>query len=85
LVGFPAAWSDWWCKASGLYSRLEYESAVTPADSRFNFGDVPPGIWVVACVANQKFIAQRTVRIAADAVPFTIDYMPNQDGEAAKH
>jgi hypothetical protein len=85
LAGFPPAWSDWWCKASGLYSRLEYESAVTPADLRFNFGKVPPGIYVLECVANKKFVALRAVRIAADAEPFTIDYKPNEDGEAVKH
>ena len=85
LAGFPGSWSDWWCKASGLYSRLEYESAVTPADLRFDFGQVPPGVYVVSCVANQRFIALRTVSIAADAAPFTIDYNPNNDGEAVKH
>jgi hypothetical protein len=85
LAGFPSAWSDWWCKASGLYSRLQYESAVSPADLSFDFGEVPPGVWVVACVANHKFVALRTVRIAADAAPFTIDYRPGEDGEAVKH
>ena len=85
LTGFPSAWSDWWCKASGLYSRLEYESAVNSADLSFDFGQVPPGVWVVACVADRKFIAVRTVRIAADAEPFTIDYKSNEDGEAVKH
>jgi hypothetical protein len=85
LAGFPTAWNDWWCKASGLYSRLEYESEVNPADLSFDFGEVPPGVWVVACVANQEFVALRTVRIAAEAAPFTIDYMPNRDGEARKH
>jgi hypothetical protein len=85
LAGFPSGWGDWRCKASGLYSRLEYESVVTPADLRFNFGEVPPGIWAVACVANRKFIAVRTITIAADAAPFTIDYMSSQDGEAARH
>jgi|HubBroStandDraft_1064217.scaffolds.fasta_scaffold317608_2 hypothetical protein len=84
LAGFPSAWRDWWCKASGLYSRLEYESLVTPTDLGFDFGEVPPGVYVVACVANHRFIALRTVRIAADAAPFTIDYKPNEDGEAVK-
>jgi hypothetical protein len=85
LAGFPPTWGDWWCKAAGLYSRLEYESAVTPADLRFNFGKVPPGIYVLACAANKKFVALRTVRIAADAAPFTIDYKADEDGEAVKH
>ncbi len=85
LAGFPSAWGDWSCKASGLYSRLEYESAVKPKELSFDIGEVPPGIWVVACVANRKFIALRTVRIAADAEPFTIDYKPNEDSEAVKH
>jgi|SRR5579862_2757331 len=82
LAGFPPAWSDWWCKALGLYSRLDYESAVTSSDLHFDFNDVPPGVYVVTCVANRKFIAVRTVRVAADAVPFTIDYKPNEDREA---
>lgn len=85
LDGFPARWRDWWCKASGLYSRVEYESAVNSNDLRFDFGEVPPGIYVVACVANKKLVALRTVRIAADAAPFTIYYKPSEDGEAAKH
>lgn len=85
LIGFPSTWNDWWCKASGVYSRLEYESAVKPADLSFNFGEVPPGLWVVACVANRKFIAVRTIRIAADAVPFTIEYRSKEDGEAVQH
>lgn len=85
LAGFPLAWGDWWCKASSLYSRQQYESAVNPVDLSFDFGEVPPGVWVVACVANRKFIALRSVRVAGDAVPFTIDYKPNQDGEAVKH
>jgi hypothetical protein len=84
LARFPGSWGNWWCKASGLYSRLEYESAVDVDDLRFDFGEVPPGIYLLACVANQRFIAVRTIRIAADAAPFTIDYKPNEDGEAVK-
>jgi hypothetical protein len=85
LAGFPGSWGEWWCKASGLYSRLEYESAVDLHELRFDFGEVPPGAYLLACVANQKFIALRTVRIAADTEPFTIDYKPGEDGEAVKH
>jgi hypothetical protein len=85
LSGFPSGWSNWWCKASGLYSRLEYESAVNQDALRFDFGDVPPGVYLVSCVANQKFVAVRTIRIAADTKPFTIDYKPGEDGEAVKH
>jgi hypothetical protein len=81
LAGFPPTWSDWWCKASGLYTRLEYESAVRPPDTHFDFGDVPPGVYVVSCVANRKFIAVRTVRVNASAAPFTIDYKPSDDRE----
>lgn len=85
LAGFPGSWGDWWCRASGLYSRLEYESAVNSDDLRFDFGEVPPGIYLLACVANRKFIAVRTIRIAADAGPLKIDYKANEDGEAVKH
>jgi hypothetical protein len=81
LAGFPPTWSDWWCKASGLYTRLEYESAVTPPDSHFDFGRVPPGVYLVTCVAKRKFIAVRTVRVTGGAAPFTIDYKPNEDRE----
>ncbi len=85
LKGFPSELGDLWCRAFGLYSRLEYESAVAPEDLAFDFGDVPPGVYVVACVADQKFVAVRAIRIAADAAPFTIDYKAAEDGEAVKH
>jgi hypothetical protein len=85
LAGFPGSWGDWWCKASGLYLRLQYESAVNPESLRFDFGEVPPGIYTLSCVANQKFVAVRTIRIAADTEPFKIVYKPGEDGEAVKH
>jgi hypothetical protein len=69
----------------GPYSRLEYESAVNPEELSFDFGEVPPGVYILACVANHEFIALRKIRIAAGAEPFTIDYKSNEDGEAAKH
>jgi hypothetical protein len=73
LAGFPPAWSDWWCKASGLYLRLEYESAV------------PPGIYLLACVANKKYVVLRTIRINGASEPFTVDYKPGDGGEAVEH
>lgn len=82
LDGFPATWNDWWCKASGLYTRLDYESAVTSPGLHFDFSRVPSGVYVITCVANRKFIAVRTVRVAADAAPFTLEYRPNEDREA---
>ena len=82
LDRFPSTWGDWWCKASGLYTRLEYESAVTPPGLQFDFGRVPSGIYVVTCVANGKFFAVRTVRVAGDAAPFTLEYKPGEDREA---
>ena len=85
LTGFPGSWRHWWCKASGLYSRLDYESAVDQDNLRFDFGEVPPGIYLLACVANQKFVAVRTIRVAADTAPFTIDYKSDEDGEPVKH
>jgi hypothetical protein len=85
LAGFPGSWGDWWCKASGLYSRLEYESTVNPDNLRFDFGEVPPGVYLLACQANRRFIVVRTIRIAADTSPFTIDYKSNQDGEPVKY
>lgn len=85
LTAFPPTWHDWWCKASGLYSRFEFESAVTSSDWSFDFGEVPPGIYILACVAEKKFIAVRTVRIAADAAPLTIRYKSHEDGEFATH
>jgi len=83
LAGFPT-FTYWWCKASGLYSKLGYESEATPADLRFNFGEVPPGIYVLACVADQKFVVLRIVTISADAMPFTIQFMPDSDGSASQ-
>ena len=85
LTGFPASLRDWWCKASGLYAHLEFESAVNPITLHFDFGEVPPGTYLVACVANQKFVAVRTIRVAADTEPFSIDYKPEVDGEPVKH
>ena len=82
LDGFPPAWSDWWCKASGLYTRLDYESAATSPGLRFDFGHVPPGVYVVTCVANRKLFAVRTVRVTGSAAPFTLEYRPNEDREA---
>ena len=85
LAGFPQDWDNWWCEASAVYLRLEYDSTVTPADLRFDFGEVPPGNYVLTCVADQKFFVTRTIRIAADAAPFAITYDSNTDKQAVKH
>ena len=85
LAGFPPEWSHWWCKASGLYLRQEYESSVTAADLHFDFGEVPPGIYLLACVAEKKYIVVRTISINGGSKPFTVDYKPGDGGEAVKH
>jgi len=85
LAGFPGSWGEWWCKASGLYLKLDYESPVNLDDMRFDFGEVPAGIYLLTCVADQKFVVVRTIRTAADTAPFRIDYKPDEDGEAVKH
>jgi hypothetical protein len=56
---------------------------VSVDDLRFDFGEIPVGVYVLACVSDRKIIAVRSIRIAAGAEPFTINYKPDVDGEAA--
>jgi len=53
-----------------------FETGIRVGHRSRGFGDVPLGVFVVACVADQKFVAVRTIKIAADAAPFTIEYNP---------
>jgi hypothetical protein len=79
LTGFPSTLGEWWCKASGLYLKGQYEATVKPDKLSFDFGEVPPGLYTLACVADNKFVVLRTVRIAADAVPITVKYRPGDE------
>jgi|SRR5580704_7683835 hypothetical protein len=79
LAGFPSSLGQWWCKASGLYLKAQYEAAATRDSSNFDFGEVPPGLYTLACVADGKFVVLRTVRVAADVMPLTVDYRPGEE------
>jgi hypothetical protein len=79
LAGYPAKSGSWWCKASGLYSRMQYESAVRPSDMTFDFGEVPNGFYVLSCVADRKFVVLRVVRPDGNGGPLTITFDPKED------
>jgi hypothetical protein len=74
LVGFPSTSQSWWCKASGLYLRSQYESRVLPETLVFDFGDVAPGFYSLACLADDKLVVFRIVRINAGSTPITVEY-----------
>lgn len=79
IVGRAPRPSTPWCKASGLYSRDQFESVVSQTESTFDFGDVPSGLYILTCVADREVVALEIVRIAAGARPLTINYSPIQD------
>jgi hypothetical protein len=60
-----------WCKAGELYSRLQYESTVTP-NFAFDFGEVPLGLYILSCAADQNVFLWRVVRRSADTMPLTV-------------
>jgi hypothetical protein len=82
LVGYPAKLRNWWCKASGLYTRMQYESAAKMPDLTFDFGAVPNGPYVVACVANREFVVLRIASPDGNGKPCTINYRPDEDVDA---
>ena len=79
MDGFPATFREWRCHADGLYQRVRFESAGGSEGGAFDFGEVPPGIYVLTCVADRKFAVLRTVRISASAAPITVEYEPEVD------
>jgi hypothetical protein len=81
LEGFPAGLREWRCHADGLYHRVRFESPVRRDSNVFDFGEVPPGLYVLACVADRKFTVLRTVRISASSAPITVEYKPGVDHE----
>ena len=62
-----------WCKASGLYSRKQYESRLDPSDDSFDFGSVPPGIYILTCTTKGRIVVLRSVRINASTLPFSLN------------
>jgi hypothetical protein len=83
VVGYSLKSHAGWCKASGLYSRMQYESLMSP-DLSFDFGEVPSGIYILSCVAEKHVFLLRTVKIAADAKPFAINYRSGDDPDGAQ-
>jgi hypothetical protein len=70
-----------WCKASGLYSRDQFESEISQTARAFDFGDVPSGLYILTCVADKKVVALEVLRISASTAPFAINYKPSQELE----
>lgn len=70
-----------WCKASGLYSRDEFESEVSQNERAFDFGDVPAGLYILTCVADKKVTALEVLSISGSTAPFVISYKPSQELE----
>jgi hypothetical protein len=70
-----------WCKASGLYTRDQFETEVSQTERAFDFGDVPPGLYILTCVADKKVVALEVLRISASTAPFVINYKPSQELE----
>lgn len=81
LEGFPAGLHEWRCHADGLYQRVRFESPVRRDSNVFDFGEVPPGIYVLVCVADRKLTVLRTVQISANSAPITVEYKPGVDHE----
>jgi hypothetical protein len=70
------------CKASGLYSRDQFESEVSQTERAFDLGDVPAGLYILTCVADRKVVALEVLRISASTAPFVINYKPSQELES---
>src|ERR1019366_4930109 len=57
IVGEVPRSAALWCKASGLYFRDQFESEVSQPERSFDFGDVPPGLYILTCVADRQIVA----------------------------
>jgi hypothetical protein len=79
LAGYPKNLHDGWCKASGLYSRMQYESPLVGPGLAFDFGWIPAGIYTLTCVADSKVIVLRPVRVNGGTKPLTIALKPSDD------
>jgi len=79
VAGYSKNLREGWCKASGLYSRIQYESLLVSPDLVFDFGWIPIGIYTLTCVADSKVIVLRTVRVYGNTKPLTITFKPNED------
>jgi hypothetical protein len=62
LVGFHVDSRSVWCKASGLYSRLQYESTLG-SGLQFDFGDVPRGVYILSCTESGTVFHSRPVTV----------------------
>jgi hypothetical protein len=75
---------DGWCKASGLYSRMQYESTLPSRNLTFDFGWIPAGIYNLTCVTGKKIIVLRTVQVSGGTVPLTIAVRSKEDLDTIK-
>jgi hypothetical protein len=73
LAGVPVDLHFDWCKASGLYSRMQYESPVSPT-LEFDFGGIPPGMYILSCVGDKRVTLIRTVSVDAGSKPLRVEF-----------
>lgn len=79
IVGRIPGSVGFWCRASGLYLRDQFDSEVSPQDKAFDFGEVPGGWYVLTCVGDRKVVVvQRVLRIWPNSEPFEVEYSPSQ-------
>lgn len=75
FVGIPVGLRIDSCKASGVYSRMQYESPVSPV-LEFDFGEIPPGMYILSCIGDKKVTLIRMVPVDAGTKPLRIEFLP---------
>ncbi len=74
VVGIPVGLHIDSCKASGVYSRIQYESPVSPTHE-FDFGRIPPGMYILSCVGDKRVRLIRTVPVDAGTKPLRVEFL----------
>jgi hypothetical protein len=75
FIGIPVGSHLDSCKASGVFSRMQYESPVSPT-REFDFGGIPPGMYILSCVGDKRVTLTRTVSVDAGTKPLRVEFLP---------
>lgn len=79
-AAFPDAGGGF-CKVTGVYLRLQYESAIRGPDAGFDFGLVAPGMYTLNCHWSSDVVLVRELKVDGGAKPFVVGAMVAESTE----